>query len=156
MYDSNMKRPRNGSTLKQSAYAQRILNGGAETKKEAALLSGFSQSVANNAGSHIEKTQGFHNAMIVLAHESNNMMLEIFSEYKARGLKEFSDKDLNSALNAISNAWERIEKRRAPNKNETPEGNPLKRVVMNRIENQTIINNPTASFKASKDDPNDF
>lgn len=151
-----MKRPRNGSTIKQFAYATRKLSGGGDSKKEIALLSGFSTAVANNAARKIETTEGYHNAMIVLAHESNNLMLEVFHEYKARGLSEFSDKDLNGALNAISAAWEKVEKRRAPNNNTDPEHNPLKKVILNRIENQTIINNPLVKDAVQEDDPNDF
>lgn len=135
-----MKRPQKGSTTKQYAYAVRKLNGQGRSKKENALLSGFSPSVSNNVANKIEKTEGYLNAVTVLAAESNNLVLAVMAEFKARGLEDFSNKDLVGAMNAISAAWDRFDKRRAPNKNETPEGNPLRKVFMQRVENQTIIN----------------
>lgn len=156
-----MKRPKTGSTLKQYAYATKKLNGGegAASKKDIARSVGYSPAVANNVANKIESTEGYHNAVIELAHESNNMMLAIFHEYKARGLEGFSDKDLNGALNAISSAWEKFDKRRAPDKSQDSNENPLKKVMLTRIENQTIINNPPATVveaNATEDDPNDF
>jgi len=120
-----MKRPRRGSTPSQLAYATRMMDGNASSKKEAALLSGFSMTVANNAHSKIENTEGYKNAMIGLATKSNNLMLAALSEFEARGLKGFTNAELIKALNAIGSAWERIEKQRAPNKLTTPEGNRL-------------------------------
>lgn len=111
-----MKRPKHGSTPKQFAYATRMLNGQADSKKEAALLSGFSMTVAENAHAKIEKTEGYHNAMIVLATKSNNLMLAAMHEFEARGLKNFTNKELVGALNAIGAAWERVEKQRNPHK----------------------------------------
>lgn len=134
-----MKRPSSGSTPKQYAYAVKRLNGQGKSKKAIALSVGFSPSVANNAHNKIEKTEGYQNAVIELAAESNNMVLAVLTEYKARGLKKFSNSDLNSALNAISGAWEKFNKVRAPNGSGDTE-NPLKKVFMQRIENQTINN----------------
>ncbi len=129
-----MKRPSRGSTLRQYAYATRRLSpGSVTTKKEAALLSGYSQTMAENVKAKIENTDGYQNAIQVLAHESNNLLLEVMAEFKTRGLSDFSNKDLNAALNAISGAWDRIEKTRAPNKLKTPEGNPLRGVFTERV-----------------------
>lgn len=133
-----MKRPKTGSTPKQYAYAVNRLAGGGRSKKEIALLSGFSPSVAENIKHKVEDTQGYQNAVLELSTKSNNVALAILSEYQARGLKEFSNKDLNAALNAIAGAWERFEKRRQPDKNKTEEGNPLRAVIMQRVKNQTI------------------
>lgn len=121
-----MKRSRSGSTPKQFAYATRMLNGSAKSKKEAALLSGFSRTVANNVSNKIEKTVGYQNAIQALAFESNNLLLGVLAEFKARGLSDFSNADLTKALNAITGAWDRIETRRAPNALKTPEGNRLR------------------------------
>jgi len=115
-----MKRAKKGSTVKQYAYATRRLNGQGKSKKEMALLSGYTMSMAENAKHKIEETEGYQNAVVVLAAESNNLLLAVMAEFKARGLEDFSNKDLNAALNAISNAWDRIEKVRAPNKMKTP------------------------------------
>lgn len=142
-----MKRPQKGSTIKQYAYATRRLSGQGSSKKEIALLSGFSPSVADNAKAKIEDTEGYQNAVIVLATESNNLLLAVMSEFKARGLKNFSNKDLNAALNAISGAWDRIEKTRAPNKLKTPEGNPLRAIFTERtrtVEIETAKESATA------------
>lgn len=132
-----MKRPSVGSTPKQYAYAVKRLNGQGKSKKLIALSVGFSPSVANNAHNKIEKTEGYHNAVIQLAAESNNMVLAVLSEYKARGFKKFSNKDLNSAMNAISQAWQKFNQVRAPN-GTGRDDNPLKKVFMQRIENQNI------------------
>lgn len=137
-----MKRPKHGATIKQYAYATKLLNGEGRSKKDIALSVGFSPSVAMNAANKIETTEGFQNAVIDLAGKSNNVVLAVMAEYEARGLKKFSNKDLNGALNAISQAWDRFNKARAPNKIQTPEGNRLKAVILNRIENQTINNLP--------------
>lgn len=146
-----MKRPARGSTVKQFAYAQNKLNGRGSTKKEVALLSGFSPSVARNARTKIESTEGYHNAMLELATKSNNLILAAFSEYQARGLKDFTNKDLNGALNAITGAWERIEKLRSPNRNTDPNQNPLRKVFMQRVENQTVnITEPTEKQEKAK------
>lgn len=145
-----MKRPAKGSTVKQFAYARRKFGGEGKTKKEIALMSGFSKSVAENAKNKIESTEGYQNAMIELAAESNNLVLAILAEYKARGISDFSNKDLNGALNAISHAWEKFDKARRPNQMQTPQGNPLRAMVMQRVENQTInVAQPSSEIPAT-------
>lgn len=139
-----MKRPRSGSTIKQVAYATRRMNGNASSKKEAALLSGFSLSVAENVKAKVEDTEGYQNAIIGLATESGNLMQAILAEFKARGLKDFNNADLTKALNAITGAWAKIEERRAPNRLKTPEGNPLRAVFMRRTETATFEEVPPA------------
>lgn len=117
----------------------RRLNGEGRSKKEMALLAGFSPAVAENVKAKVEDTEGYQNAVIELATKSNNLLLACFAEYQARGLKNFSNKDLNAALNAISSAWDRVEKVRAPGKMKTPEGNPLRAVFTKRVETQTAV-----------------
>ncbi len=134
-----MKRPQKGSTIKQYAYATRRLSGQGKTKKEIALLSGYTPSMAENVKAKIEDTEGYQNAVIVLATESNNLLLAVMAEFKARGLTKFSNADLTKALNAISGAWDRIEKVRAPNKMKTPEHNRLRSVFTRRVtETETV------------------
>lgn len=135
----HMKRPAKGSTVKQYAYATRRLNGQGASKKEMAKLSGYSTAVAENAKYKIESTEGYQNAVIVLAQESNNLLLAVMAEFKARGLSDFSNKDLNAALNAISGAWDRIEKNRAPAKNKTPEGNRLRGIFTRETVKETAV-----------------
>jgi hypothetical protein len=137
-----MKRTKNGSTMKQLAYARKLLNADGRNKRDIALSVNYSQSMAENAKIKIEDTDGFKNAVIALAAESNNLVLAVMTEYKARGLKNFSNKDLNGAMNAISQGWERFNKQRAPDKIRTPEGNRLRAVIMQQVENQTINTQP--------------
>lgn len=144
----HMKRPKVGSTPKQYAYAQRKLNGEGRSKKEMALLSGFSQSVAENAKYKIETTEGYHNAMLEMATKSNNLVMAAMSEFEARGLGNFSNKDLIGALNAITSAWDRIEERRAPSRNKSPDTNPLRAALMQKVENQTVNIHPAAESPA--------
>lgn len=163
-----MKRTKKGSTVKQYAYATRRLSGQGKSKKEMALLSGYTPSMAENVKNKIEDTEGYQNAVIGLAAESNNLLLAVMAEFKARGLKDFANKDLVAALNAISGAWDRIEKTRGPNKLRTPEGNPLRAVFTERVRTVAIDNTPATEVPATPeatdaeytetapDDPNDF
>jgi hypothetical protein len=137
-----------------------------------ALLSGFSPSVAENVKHKVENTEGYKNAVIELATKSNNLLLAAMAEYEARGLKNFSNKDLNAALNAISAAWDRVEKTRAPNKLKTPEGNPLRAIFTERVTTRTAtlepIEEPATAEESEEEtpdtiheaevieDPNDF
>ncbi len=143
-----MKRPVHGSTPKQFAYATRMLNGQADSKKEAALLSGFSMSVAENAHAKIEKTEGYHNAMEQLALKSNNLMLAALSQFEARGLKDFSNKELIAALNAIGSAWERVEKVRNPNKDPLDGKNRLAGIFKRTTVTETAVIPPVSEEPA--------
>jgi len=114
------------------------LSGQGGSKREIARKAGFSPSVANNAKYKIENTEGYQNAVIVLAHESNNLLLAILAEFKARGVKNFSTKDLIASLSAMTTAWDKIDNKRSPAKLKTPEGNPLRAVFTKRVETQTV------------------
>jgi len=136
--------PRNGSTLRQHAYARRVWGAKGQDKKNIALDVGYSMSTASKATEKIERSKGFQNAVAKLAHESNNMAVAVLSEFKSRGLKDFSNKDLVGALNAIGGAWSKFnyaEIEATKQEKEKKDGNRLRAVIMNRIENQTI-NNP--------------
>lgn len=140
-----MKRPQKGSTIKQYAYATRRLGGQGKSKKEIALLSGFSPSVSDNVKAKIEDTEGYQNAVIQLAHKSNNLLLAVMTEFEARGLTDFSNGDLTKALNAISGAWDRIEKVRAPDRMKTVEGNRLRGIFTRQTVTQTAVLEPIPS-----------
>lgn len=130
---------RGQSTLKMDAYARRVFNGDGESKKQIALDVGYSSNVSNSVISHIESKPSFHDAMARLAYESNNLAMAAMEEFKARGFEGFTNNEIISALNAISGAWAKfnvIPKEGGGNKEST---NKLRTVVMNRIENQTII-----------------
>lgn len=146
-YNLIMRRTRAGSTPRQYAYATKRLSGAGGSKKDIALSVGYPPSMAKNAKNKIENTEGYQNAVIKLAHESNNLVLAAMAEYKARGLKNFSNKDLNGALNAIGAAWEKFNRVRSPNGAGQPE-NPIKAAIM--IKNQTInMAPPEATAPAS-------
>jgi len=133
-----MKAPRGGSTLRQVAYARRIYGGQGKCKKQVALDVGYSPNMANSVASHIENTEGFHNAMKKLAVNSNNLAIAAMHEFKARGFSDFSNKDLVGALNAIGSAWSRFNT--VPkSEREGSSTNRLRTVILNQIENQTIL-----------------
>lgn len=132
-----MKRPQRGSTPKQYAYAQLKLTGGGISKNEMARRAGFSPSVADNVKYKIESTEGYHNAMLEMATKSNNLVMATMSEFEARGMRSFDNKELIGALNAITNAWDRIETRRAPARQKDPEQNPLRRMILEKSEKTT-------------------
>jgi len=127
------------STMKQLAYARKLFGGEGTCKKQIALDVGYSSAVANSVSSHIENKPGFNNAMAALAIDSNNLALSAMHEFKARGSKDFSNKELTSALNAIGNAWSKFNKvpEEMKTKNET---NKLRTVILQQIENQTVTN----------------
>jgi hypothetical protein len=161
-----MKAPRGGSTIRQMAYARRVFGGKGKCKKEIALDVGFSTNVSNSVASHIENTEGFHNAMKKLAVDSNNLALAAMEEFKARGFKKFTNGELTNALNAIGSAWSRFNNENRQKDN--PNGgntNRLRTVILQQIENQTMQTNTTQPVEVKKvidieevkkDDPNDF
>jgi hypothetical protein len=133
-----------------------MMNGQAGSKKEAALLSGFSMSVAENAKNKIEATEGFKNAIGVLAFRSNNLLVAVMNEFETRGLKDFSNKDLVSAMNAITAAWSKIDEKRAPDKLKTQEGNRLLGVLRRETKTETMVltSGPTpAPTNATREEP---
>ena len=81
---------KNGSTMKQMAYARKLFSADGINKKQMALDVGYSSNVANSISSHIENKPGFHNAMSALAVDSNNLALAAMHEFKARGFEDFS------------------------------------------------------------------
>jgi hypothetical protein len=136
---------RKASTMKQMAYARRILGAQGDSKKSIALDVGYSPTSANSIVSHIESKPGFNNAMAALAIDSNNLALAAMHEFKARGFGDFSNKDLIGALNAIGSAWSRFNAG-LKEKPITESGNKLRTIILNQIENQTI--NPAAAESA--------
>jgi hypothetical protein len=131
---------RNGSTLKQMAYARQLFGGQGTSKKQIALNSGYSSAVANSIKSHIENKPGFNNAMSALAIDSNNLALAAMHEFKARGFEDFSNKDLVGALNAIGSAWAKFNSQVPKDDIGDKLGtNKLRNVVLQQIENQTFV-----------------
>lgn len=137
------------STIKQMAYAKRLLGAKGTSKKDIALDVGYSPAVANSISSHIENKPGFNNAMAALAVDSNNLALAALHEFKARGFKDFTNKELVGALNAIGSAWSRFNPE-AKEKEKSPNANKLRTVILQQVENQTIAPPATKSIKSNK------
>jgi len=149
-----MRIARKGTSLKQMAYARRVFGGQGKCKKQIALDCGYSPNVANSISSHIENKPGFNNAMAVLAAESNNLALAAMHEFKARGFEEFSNKDLVGALNAIGSAWSRFNTVTKKD-NDNPSTNRLRTVILQQIENQTVLEgNKVVDVTEKKEDDN--
>lgn len=139
VYNGYMYIHKKGSSPRQMAYARRIFGGEGDSKRDIALSVGYTPHSAASVYSHIESKPGFHNAMALLAKESNNMAIKVMEEFKARGFKDFSNKDLVSALNAIGNAWSRFnpEPKKDPS-DERKANNKLRTIILQQVENQTI------------------
>jgi hypothetical protein len=145
-----------GASMKQMAYARRVFGGQGKCKKQIALDVGYSPNVANSISSHIENKPGFNSAMAALAVDSNNLALAAMHEFKARGFKDFSNKDLVGALNAIGSAWSRFNAP-AQNPNGAPSTNRLRTVILNQIENQTIMeSNKVVDVNTQENNDTDF
>lgn len=134
---------KNGSAPRQMEYAKaRIFSNKRPSKKRAALRVGYSVTTANSAVSKIESKPGYINAVSKLSNESQSLALDIMAEFKRRKISEFSDKNLIGALNAIGNAWAKFNA--GPKVNPKRDGgydsgkNPLRTVILQRVENQTI------------------
>ncbi len=128
-------RTRGKTTIKQMAYARRIFGGQGKCKKQIALDVGYSPNTSNSVKSHIEDKPGFQMAMTALAVDSNNLALAAMYEFKQRGFKDFSNKDLVGALNAIGNAWAKFNAEPKV-KEPTENSNKLRTVILQQIENQ--------------------
>lgn len=130
-----------GSTIRQMAYARRVFNGDGASKKQVALEVGYGPNVANSVVSKIESKGGFQNAIALLARDSGNLALAAMNEMKARGFKDFSNKEIISAITATANAWSKFN---APLANASfgngrkSDSNKLRTVILQRVENQTI------------------
>ncbi len=140
--------------MKQLAYARRVWGAEGSDKKSIALDVGYSPAVANSVVSKIESRPGFNNAIAKLAADSNNMALTVMSEFKARGLKDFSNKDLVSALNAIAGAWDKFNKgfKESLEPKEDNGKNRLRTVVLQNITKQVNITSPEETATASQKD----
>lgn len=135
---------KNESTPMQTAYARRVWAGAGKDRKHIALDVGYSPAVANAIIQKIESKPGFNNAMAKLAAESNGMALSVLHEFKARGLKDFSNKDLVGALNAIGGAWQKFNsgfQRNMDGPGTKLGSNRLRSIILQRVENQTVNNN---------------
>lgn len=120
------------SSQKQWAYAQNKLAGRASTKHELALLSGFSPATAKKVKEKIESKQGYKNAMVELARQSNNILVKVLHEFDKRDLTEFSNKEIIGAVKAITDSWAKIDTQKKESLDKDPEKNPLRALYVQR------------------------
>ena len=125
--------------MKQQAYARRVFSGDGLNKTQIAKDVGYSPNVARSIVSHVEDKPGFHNAMAALAYESNNLALAAMHEFKARGFEDFTNNEMISALNAIAGAWAKFSTPMIEKGSNTSSTNKLRTVILNQIENQTVV-----------------
>lgn len=131
-----MKRPRNGYTMKQYNYARHSLNTEA-TKKEIALRAGYSPSVATSVSKHIEKTEGYHNAVAKLASDTGNVALKVLHELQARPLEKEKTETLLKAVTVLADAFDKF----TPKNKEadpTKAGNALRAIILQKAEVKDI------------------
>lgn len=148
-----MPRTKKGEcTPRQMAYARRIFDGKGVNRKQIALDVGYTPAMANNILAKVESSVGFNSAMMKLAADSNNLALAAMHEFKVRGFKDFSNKDLVGALNAIGGAWAKFNERNRDREGGDREskGNKLRTIVMQHIENQTMNNTTPIEQKEIK------
>jgi hypothetical protein len=145
-----------GSTPRQRAYAMRVWGGKDTDKKSIALDVGYSPSIANSPKSKIEVHKGFHNAMAILAEQSNNLAMKIMHEFESRGVTDFSNKDLIGALNAIGMAWGKFNAgaiKAAASEAQGNSKNKLRTIILQRVENQ-VISDPNSTINPLPQEPN--
>ena len=148
---------KSGSTLKQMAYARRVWGANGENRSGIAVDVGYSLHAASSPKDKIESKKGFHNAMTALAKESNEVALSILHEFKSRGVEDFTNKELISALNAIGGAWAKFNpKEDYADKNGKKDNNRLRAVIIHEAE-RGINEPPVATYDEKPvDDPDDF
>lgn len=132
-----MKRYKNGSTMKQKAYARKILGAVHKTKKETALAVGYSMAVANSIKTKLEGTEGYANAVRDLAMETGDVVMHAYASIKNRDLDKEDLKTVLRAVEVLSNAFEKFSNDRVKDDNSL-KNNRLRTVLMQRVENQTI------------------
>lgn len=123
--------------MKQKAYALNSLTKGVRSKKEAALMSGYSESAANSVAVKIEGTEGYSNAMRDIAAETGNVVLEIYHTIKNKDLSKEDFKTLVNAAGVLAGAFERFNG--GSKKEATPEKiNNLKVIFQNHAKGATV------------------
>lgn len=126
--------------MKQQAYARRVFSADGVNKKQIALDVGYSPNCSHSITTHIEATAGFQNAIAKLAYESNNLALAAISEFKARGFEDFTNGEMVNALNAIAGAWSKFSQpARELERSNNTSTNKLRTVILQQIENQTVL-----------------
>ncbi len=104
-----MRRTKGGYTLKQHAYAMRMLApSDAKSKAQMAREVGYSPSVALSVSDKIEKTEGFSNAIAALAAESGNVALKLMHKLKHQDIGDMSFEVAVDQLTKIAAVFEKF------------------------------------------------
>lgn len=131
-----MKRAKNGYTRKQYAYVQNSLDTN-KSKRQVALQSGFSPSVALSVKSKIESTEGYHNAMAKLASDAGNVALKVFHELQGRNLKDEKTETLLKAVTVLADAFDKFTPK-TKKEDESKRDNPLRAVILTAPDIKTV------------------
>jgi hypothetical protein len=140
MENTTIRRRKRGVTARQRMYARGII-GNEGTKRQVALAAGYPDSMARVPAQKIESTKGFHGAMAEIAEEVNNFGLKVMHHLQTRNLEDVEYITLLRSIDTMANALARFQ----PERTKEPEGgntNPLKLVLQQRIQHQTVNNGP--------------
>jgi hypothetical protein len=133
-----MKRSKNGSTLKQAAYAMhRLAPKGAKSRQQIALDVGYKPSVAKSITQKIESTEGYANAMRDLAAESGNVVLQILHTLKHKDMAKEDFKTLIQAADTMASVWDRMNIK-PKEKGDGEKINNLKVIFQNHAKGATV------------------
>ena len=120
---------------KQEAYARQVFGAKGKSKGEIALEVGYGERAARSPKDKIESTIGFKLAIAELSAQSGNVAQKILNEFQVRNMGEYSNKDLNGALQAISTAYGKFQPKE---EDQSGSSNRLRSVILQHVENQTI------------------
>lgn len=128
---------KNRPSTKQEAYARRIYGAKGESKGEIARDVGYGERAIRSPKEKIESTIGFKLAISALAEQSGNVASKILNEFENRDMTDYSNKDLNGALQAISTAYSKFQ---PPAEDNPQSSGRLRSVIVQHVQNQTIKN----------------
>ena len=130
---------KNRPSAKQEAYARRVYGAKGESKGDIARDVGYGERAIRSPKEKIESTIGFKLAISALAEQSGNVASKILNEFENRDMTDYTNKDLNGALQAISTAYSKFQ----PKEEESPTSSGrLRSVIVQHVENQTIRTTP--------------
>lgn len=150
-----------GYTTRQYAYAQRSLApADSTTKKDMALASGYSVGVSVAVSTHIEKTEGYANALAALASETGNVALKALATLKNRDLSRENTETLLRAIEVLADTWEKFTPQARPQKGEDPATpNSLRAIILHEVESTDVTDSGGGIDSDNDDgaeDPMDF
>lgn len=134
-----MKRRKDGSTMKQYAYAVKRLSGEGKSRRQLALSVGYAESTANHPAERIESTEGYANAVIELANETGAGILGAIKRLHKEKIPTMQTDELLETVKTLTQAWSTFT---APIKQDPEKALPYKALLLQHVENQTIQAKP--------------